>query len=683
MRAAPSAERVRITNGLPPAERLHSLVDLVIVVMRSFLKLAMLFLWTMPALGMLQPGDSSQFDSLLIAARQAQARSDYAAAANYYRQAVKINSGVAELWANLGLMEHETGDYVQAIQSFQRAARLQPSLYVPNLFLGIDYVHIGKAEEAVPFLLKAEKINAADPQAPLALGRAYSSLRSFPAAIRAYSRAITLNPQDGSAWFAFGISILDQVEADGRKISADGQNSSYAKALLAESLAEQSRFKEAAEQYKTAIAANPQPPCMRSELGFVYLQQHEDAAGEPQFTADLQEGRTCALAALGQARLRIDAGEDEAALKLLKMLWIRDPGWVRSNASALANGLSTEQSSRVAEYVNQQHDAGKIEADLYESLLAVMRGTPQRFSPLNLSGNASTNGAPIRTQASSAADHDAEAKYQLGRYETCANGLMSSQATENTDQLLLLATCAWMTGDYQLSARAGSELEARLPQSLAARYWSIKANEKLALSAFSHFEQLEPDSERTHLLLGDMYRQRQRFEQAEEEYKRASALAPADPAPLFGLASAYSVDSKMDEALTTAKAALVMSPDDPDLNLLTGEILVIRREWAQAETVLKKSLGAKPQMLPHVHVLLGEAYQGMGRTHEAITQLQMGLASDEDGSVYYRLARIYSTMGKKAAADDAIEHVRALQKKRREGAVIAVQDSGATQSDIQ
>ena len=66
----------------------------------------------------------------------------------------------------------------------------------------------------------------------------------------------------------------------------------------------------------------------------------------------------------------------------------------------------------------------------------------------------------------------------------------------------------------------------------------------------------------------------------------------------------------------------------------------------------------------------------------AITQLQMGLASDEDGSVYYRLARIYSTIGNKAAADDAIEHVKALQKKRREGAVIALQDSSAVQGNI-
>ena len=82
-----------------------------------------------------------------------------------------------------------------------------------------------------------------------------------------------------------------------------------------------------------------------------------------------------------------------------------------------------------------------------------------------------------------------------------------------------------MTGDYSLSATASDLLATRSPHDMAALYWSVKANEKLAFVAFGHFEQLKPDSERTHLLLGDMYRQRQRFEQAESEYKTASTLA--------------------------------------------------------------------------------------------------------------------------------------------------------------
>ena len=169
-----------------------------------------------------------------------------------------------------------------------------------------------------------------------------------------------------------------------------------------------------------------------------------------------------------------------------------------------------------------------------------------------------------------------------------------------------------MTGDYNLSATASDLLASRSPHDMAALYWSVKANEQLASVAFGRFEQLEPDSERTHLLLGDMYRQRQRYEQAESEYKMASALAPQDPAPLFGLASAYFQGSNTDQAFSSAKTALGMSPNDPDLNLLVGEILVSRREWAQAEDYLKS--GAQRREAPDAAAFARSAGQGL-RAH--------------------------------------------------------------------
>lgn len=212
----------------------------------------------------------------------------------------------------------------------------------------------------------------------------------------------------------------------------------------------------------------------------------------------------------------------------------------------------------------------------------------------------------------------------------------------------------------------------------------MKANKELASQAFSRFEQLEPNAERTHLLLGDMYRQRQRYEQAESEYDMASSLAPQDAAPLFGLASAYAHDSNPDKALDTAKKALEISPNDPDLNLLAGEILVSRREWAAAEDYLKRGIGgAKPQALPHLHALLGQVYEQTGRVQEAISELQMGITSDEDGSLHYQLARMYSSMGNKVAAQEAFQQSKLLEQNRRERAVTAVQDSSdVMQNDI-
>ncbi len=108
------------------------------------------------------------------------------------QQAVEIEPNMAELWSNLGLMQQETGDIAAAIPSFQQANRLNPSLFVPNLFLGNDYLRTGKAQEAIPFLIKAERTNKSDPQAALALGHAYyATAQIFPgyAGVRACNRA--------------------------------------------------------------------------------------------------------------------------------------------------------------------------------------------------------------------------------------------------------------------------------------------------------------------------------------------------------------------------------------------------------------------------------------------------------------------------------------------------------------
>lgn len=640
--------------------------------MKVCLKLLLLALLAIPEPGFGQQGRTSEFDSLLTVAQQAQARRDYVTAEAAYKEAAQLRSDMPELWANLGLMQDATGSYPDAIESFRRAILLKPALYVPNLFLGIDYTHIKRAREAIPFLVRAEAINPRDPQAPLALGRAYLSVRNFVAARSAFRRAVALDGKKSSAWFAFGVAALDEVEADGLKLSTASANSAWAKALFAESLQEELRFKEAVAQEEEVLSFDPPFPCAHARLGFLYVAQQQMSAAAREFAAEPQG---CALIALGRARLHVDAGDYSEALAALKSLWERDPGFVRSHVSLFTSGLDSKRSTAFLVFLNQS-GTGFVPPDLDKSVSAALRGAPQPVDGFTLSTDTEKSGIHGNSQAAEADERD-------GRYGRCAADLAGGITRESNRDLLLLAGCAFMTGDYDLSAIASDLLASRSPNDMAALYWSVKANEQLASVAFGRFEQLEPDSERTHLLLGDMYRQQQRYEQAESEYKVASALAPQDPAPLFGLASAYFRGSNTDQALSSAKIALKMSPNDPDLNLLIGEILVSRHEWEQAEDYLKSGLsGAKPQMLPHLHALLGKVYEHTGRTQEAISELRMGVASDKDGEVYYQLARLYASIGDKTAAQDALQHVKELEQKRRERAVIAVQDSsGVIQND--
>ena len=621
-----------------------------------------------------QQDPSSNLASLLAAAQQAQAANNFAAAAADFQQAVKLRPDIPELRANLGLMQHEAGQYPEAIRSFQQALRLKPSLYVPNLFLGVDYVHTGKAKEAIPLLLKAEKMNAADPLPSLTLGRAYSSLGEHASAIRAFRRAIRLDPTQGSAWFDLGITQLDEVEQDARTMTSQFAGSSWANALYAESLVKQSRYKEAAGLYKGILASSDQPPCMQSEAGFLSLKQGDTQSATLQFKTELAQHPECSLAILGEARLSIATGSNPAALQLVQQVWSRDHGFFLTSAPMLFDGAAPDQAQSFLNYVAQQQSSGQIDPGFYAALTQAVQGTP------NTSADTSDAAAPAGR--SSGPRDEARQQYLAGHYAGCVNLLKDSLDSGSASILQMLAACSWFTGDYNLTYDAGRALQS-LPSHPQAQalYWSIKANEKLAYESLARFQQLEPDSARSHILLGDIYRQRDQFDDAQKEYEKALALSPNSTAALLGLASAYYDDANIAKTVETAHEALLQSPDDPEINLLMGEALSSQHNFSAAEPFLIKALNAKPQMLPHVHALLGEAYAADGKTQDAIRELKLGADSDQDGTVHYHLARLYSKIGDQADAAEAIQQMKIIQQKRREGAVIAVQDAHTPSPD--
>lgn len=634
--------------------------------MNHYIKLLLLVLLVKPEPGFGQQPPASRFESLVAAAQQAQTAHDYAAAENAYKQAARIEPTMPELWANLGLMQHQTGDIAGAILSFQHANRLNPSLYVPNLFLGIDYLREGKAREAMPFLLKAEKTNGTDPQPPLALGRAYLSVGNFSAATQQLIHATALNPKLGSAWFTLGIAYLDQVEEAARNLSSESQDSPYAKALFAESLGKQSRYREATTIYKGLLAAPVPPPCMHSELGFSLLKEHDATAAAAEFATERTANPGCSLAILGQARIAMDAGANKDALALLQDLWNRDHGFVESSLATLMEGLSANRSVSFIEFIAQEHDA--IPADLYEAICDVLRGsTPERDESR---ARQESSAAPT-----SAVHSTAEQYYASGQFLKCADQLTPSVTAGHPDKLLLLAVCSFFAGDNKRSAAAATSLATLQPHSMSALYWSIKADQRLSLEALARFQKLEPDSARSHILLGDIYRQRERFDDALVEYKKALAIAPDDAAALLGEASAYLGNNNFEQTIETARAALMRTPDDPELNVVMAEALVSHDDFTAAEPFLQKSLHAKLQMLPHIHALLGKVYAETGRTQEAVEQLRLGASSDEDGAIHYQLARLCRQLGKNKDAAEALDQMKLIKQQRRERGVKVIDDS--------
>jgi tetratricopeptide (TPR) repeat protein len=643
---------------------------------RFKLLLISLALLVKPATGLGQQ-PAPTLESLVAAAQLAQASHDYAAAEKAYRQAVRIEPNMPELWANLGLMQQEAGDIASAIPSFQQANRLNPSLYVPNLFLGNDYLHTGKAPEAIPFLIKAERINKTDPQAPLALGRAYYAAGKFTTAAQEFARAIALNPKLGAAWFALGIAHLNQVETDARKMTAEAKDSPFAGALYAESLEKQARFNEAATVYRSLLDSHPQPPCLHSALGIALLRHRDPEGAAVEFATERAANPECGLAILGQARIAIDRGDNEQATKLLQELWGRDHGFFIFNTAILVEGLSDDASSAIAAYVSQPETI--IPADFRNALLTALNSNSQALdnehdNVLHDHVDLREPGAAVADTPVSAVRRTGEEYYAAGEFEQCAERLDHATAEKRAEKLRLLAACSFFTGEYESTFSAATALEALQPHSAEALYWSIQANERLAVQSLARFQQLESDSPRSHVLLGDIYHQLERQDDAQVEYRKALALEPGNSAAMLGLSFAYLSNNSIDKAMETARTALERSPEDPELNMVVGEAMVAKDQYAEAEPFLMKSLNVKPQLRGHVHGLMGKVYAETGKPNEAISQLKMGESSDENGSIHYLLARLYRQLGDTKDAAAALEQVKAIKQQRIDRGVKTVED---------
>ena len=174
---------------------------------------------------------------------------------------------------------------------------------------------------------------------------------------------------------------------------------------------------------------------------------------------------------------------------------------------------------------------------------------------------------------------------------------------------------------------------------------------------------LNPDSWQGHVLLGDLYRQRKKWQLAVSHYQAAAQLKATSPAPFLGLATLYWENGENEKAEEALRKVLELEPNSQQANFELGDIEVRRHRFESAIPYLRKGIASSPDLLA-AHADLGKAYAAVGRDEEAVAEINRALPMDRYGDLHYQLSLVYKRQGKTVLAQQALtesERLRAAE----------------------
>jgi tetratricopeptide (TPR) repeat protein len=234
------------------------------------------------------PPASTQGGSVLGQAKQAEQKHDFMAAARLYQGYLKLYPNEAEILQRLGLNYYLSSHFDQAIPPFQKAVRINPSLWGSHLFLGISYYRTGRFDKAAESLRKALALNPNLPEANFWYGATLLAMDEPELAIpylRRASQSSRLKLESESTLTEAYQKAADRYE---QRIVKLYPESSRAHELLAESLQSQGHANAALLEYKRALEAKPDLKGAHRARGELYWQRRDFEMARREFEAELR-----------------------------------------------------------------------------------------------------------------------------------------------------------------------------------------------------------------------------------------------------------------------------------------------------------------------------------------------------------------------------------------------------------
>jgi tetratricopeptide (TPR) repeat protein len=599
------------------------------------------------------PDADPAIQSHFAAAQQAQRVKDFVTAEHEYQAVVALAPNFAEAHMNLGLVYQLQDRAPEAMTEFRRALKLKPNLTGANFFLGVDLCKRGEGAKAIPYLKAAQHLQPNLPDITLWLATAQQLTGDFSGEVATLQEGLALQPKNVDLLYLLGNAYERLGKREVAQMDKLAPNSFRTEQLLAESYAASNEWPSAVIHFQNAIVAAPEQPGLHVELGEVLLHAGKITQAIPEFDAELRlhPQNLRALVRRGEAALiqqKLDSALQDWSqavtvdkLRAERILGLQETGFGEASIEQLPAATREKFSHLEADLQGRNTPATPFALAFISSQNAPSGQSPQT------SGQQPENQS---AQVTSCATADIEKSLKAGQFSQLGECVPNAVASPEFSAMLIpLAAALLDAGEYQAAFQS---LEALLPaqnNSAEAAYWRALCYEKLATAAYLRLYKADPDSYRFHQLLGDLNAAKNDDGKAIDEYRAAVQAKPTVPNLHYSLGHMLWKDLKVPEARAEFQAELALNPNHAGALDDLADTYLLEHQPAMALPYLTRALAADPAN-SDIHRDLGTAYAELKDYPKAEAEFKLAVAGDHDGSVHYKLARVYQALGEKENA---------------------------------
>jgi tetratricopeptide (TPR) repeat protein len=231
---------------------------------------------------------------------------------------------------------------------------------------------------------------------------------------------------------------------------------------------------------------------------------------------------------------------------------------------------------------------------------------------------------------------------------------------------LAAAKCEESTGNTLKAFQILEKLQTRFPKDADIIYTVAKFHMKAFNDATLAMFERTPSSYRVHQLSAEIFEVQGRYDEAEEEYRKAIALNPAATDLHYRLGRAILMRSHGLEALEKARGEFLaeaeVSPEDAATEFQLGQIAQVQGKTGQAMTYFRDALKFSPDFAEAL-VALGKLQQQAKRYDQAIPLLRRAVAlQPANEAAHYALMLSYRDSGQSDKAREEKAELDRLQK---------------------